>query len=284
MLSGRQYAVVVAGLLVTRGLLSLLSAGEPVQDAGRRPAATQDAQPPVSDSFTPSPEFQDWVTGLVREQLPADYEKRKNWGHTAKAFDGVSIRLEGGRLKTHRKFKDANDGQWQMYRIKLKDPAEKFDIRVSNIRKLAEGKVGLDLAADAAVEVFGRQSLWQHGVQLYSVSAEADARVRLWASVEVATTLDPTRLPPDVYLKPDVTAARFEIPDLRMRRIGELQGPLVRSLSHAIREALEEKLADDNEKIVARLNRAIDKQEPKLKLSLADLMKTRFGGLLTEKP
>jgi len=236
--------------------------------------------PSVGDHFTPSPEFQAWIGKIVREQLPDNYEKRKNWGHTVKSFDGVSVRIEDGRLKTHRKFKQANDGEWQLYRVKLVDPDEKFDIQIANIRKLDGGKVGLEVRAAANVEVFGRQSLWEHGVQLYSLSAEATARVRLWANVEVATQMNWTRFPPDISLNPNVTAARLEIPDFRILRIGAFEGPVVRSLSHTTREALEEKLADDNKKIVAKLNRAIDKQEKKLKLSLADVMQSKWRGLL----
>jgi len=246
--------------------------------APARPAPSNDPD----DSFTPSPEFQEWITNVVRQHLPDDYEKRKNWGHTARTFDGVSIKIEDGRLKTHRKYKQANDGQWQMYRVKLKNPEEKFEVRIANIRKLPDGKIGLEITAVASLEVFGRQSQWEHGVQLYSLSAEADARVRLWANAEVATQMNLTRFPPDISLDPEITAARLEIPDFRIRRLGEFHGPLVRSLSHATREALEEKLADDNEKLVAKLNRAIDKQEKKLTLSLADVMKSKWSGLVGE--
>src|SRR6266496_4498883 len=119
MLSWRRIAFVVLALLAAKGVIALVGADQP-QSA---------TEPP--DSFTPSPEFQDWITDLVRQQLPEDYEKRKNWGHTAKSFDGVSIKVEDGRLKTHRKYEQKNDGEWQLYRVKLKDPEEKFDIRVA---------------------------------------------------------------------------------------------------------------------------------------------------------
>jgi len=264
MLSWRRLTFIVLALVVTKAVIALVAAVE------------------SSDSFTPSPEFQEWITGLVRQHLPEDYEKRKNWGHQAKSFDGVSNKVEDGRIKTHRKYEDKNDGQWQMYRVKLKDPAEKLDIQIANIRKLPDGKIGLEVTAFASLEVFGRQSQWEHGVQVYSISAEADARVRLWANVEVATNIDWSRLPPDISLNPQVLAAKFEIPEFRMRRIGQFEGPIVRSLSHSIREALEEKLADDNEKLVAKLNRAIDKQEKKLKLSLADVMKSKWKWLVSD--
>jgi hypothetical protein len=257
---------------------------KPASTAGPAPAPplppppTAAAEPP--DAFTPSPEFQEWITNIAREHLPHEYEKKKNWGHQAKTFDGLSVRIEDGRLETRRKFKQANDGAWQMYRVTFKDPEEKFDVRIANIRQLKSGKVGIDITVLASLQVFGRQSLWERGVQLISISAEADARVKLWAHAEVATRMDLTRFPPDVILDPEITAARFEIPDFRMRRIGQARGPVVRSLSHTTREVLEEKLAEDNAKLVAKLNRAIAKQEKKLKLSLADVMSSKWGDLL----
>jgi hypothetical protein len=229
-----------------------------------------------AEPFTPSAEFQDWMCGLVRAQLPDHYEKKKNWGHTARALDGLSIQLDDGKLKTHRKYKQANDGSWQMYRVDLVDPEEKFDIRVANLRPLDDGRVGMQITAVASVKASGRQALWEKGVQIYSISAEADARVRLTAETAVATQLDPTKLPPDVYLKPEVTAAKFEILEFKLRRISDLHGPLVRSLSHTVRKELEAKLAEDNAKLVAKLNKAIDKQEKKLKLSAADLVKFKW--------
>lgn len=235
-----------------------------------------------AEVFTPSPEFQDWITALVREQLPDNYEKRKNWGHTARTFDGVAVWIEDGHLETKRKFKQANDGQWQQYRVKLSDPAEKFDVKITNIRQLASNVVSLEVTVLASLQVFGRESLWEHGVQLYSVSAEADARVRLWAAVEVTTHVDITRFPPDVALAPQVTAAKFAIPDFRIRRIGGFQGPVVRSLSHTTREAVEAKLAEDNAKLVAKLNRAIDKNEKKLRISLADIAASKWRGLVEQ--
>lgn len=290
----RQLFAIAGGLLAWRAaklpaddLVPALAGRPPllaVPPAANPQPATANAAPEASDEpFTPSAEFQQWITDVVREQLPDNYEKRKNWGHTAKAFDGISMRIEDGQIKTHRKFKDANDGEWQHYRVKLKDPEDKFDIKIADIRELGAGKVGLKVTVLANLEVFGRQSLWQHGVQLYSVSAEADARVRLATQVEIAARVDWTRFPPDVALAPEVTAARFEIPDFRIRRIGGFKGPVVRSLSHSTREALEAKLVEDNAKIVAKLNRAIDKQEKKLKLSLADVMASKWRGLV-EKP
>jgi len=245
------------------------------------PADTPPQQPAP---FTPSPEFQAWLTDLVREHLPHEYERKKNWGHTERRFDGLSVQLDDGRLKTHRKFAEANDGRWTMYRVKLADPEEQFDVAVSRMEELPDGRVALDLSAVARLDVFGRQSLWTRGVQVFSLSAEADAKVLLTAHAEIATRLDPTVFPPDVHLAPHITTAHLDILDFKLRRISRADGPLVRSLSHTVREELEEKLAEDNEKLVAKLNKSLAKQQGKLKLSLAEMMSAKLGASARQEP
>src|SRR5438270_3930275 len=108
MLGWRSLARAVAIIVAVYACTSLLMGSGPQSAEDAKPSADDASQP-----FTPSAEFQEWITRLVREQLPDQYEKKKNWGHTAKSFDGVSVRMENGRLKTHRKFKEANDGAWQ---------------------------------------------------------------------------------------------------------------------------------------------------------------------------
>jgi hypothetical protein len=254
-------------VLASRAIAILLIA------AGQSPlpsAENSESKVEKVEAFTPSARFQDWISELAREHIPQEYEKSKNWGHTARSLDGLYLKLEGGRLKTHRTYKEANDGRWQKYRVELVDPHEKFEIHVSNLRELPDGRVGLRVTTVASLKASGRQAQWEHGIQLYSLMAEAEARVRLTADAAVATVVDPTRVPPDVYLQPEITAANLEILEFKLRRISDLHGLLIRSLSHTVREELEAKLAEDNAKLVAKLNAAIDKQEKKLKLSLAD--------------
>lgn len=266
-------------LILAPPLLSPPAAAPSPADNAPLPLRAAAAEP--ADAFTPSAEFQKWICDLVRAHMPHQYEKKKNWGHTARTLDGLSIKLEDGRLKTHRKYKQAKDGKWQMYRVELVDPEDKFDVRVANLRELPDGRVGMSITAVASLKAHGRQALWEHGIQIFSISAEADSRVRLTSEAAIATRLDPTRFPPDVYLLPEVTAAKLEILEFKLRRISDLDGPVVRSLSHAVRKELEAKLAEDNARLVASLNKQIDKQEKKLKLSMADLMKSKWGKLLS---
>jgi hypothetical protein len=125
--------------------------------------------PESPDSFTPSAEFQQWITDIVREQ-PARVRKRK-LGQQAQTFDG--LRSASRTASCERTASSpANDGSAAV-RVKL-DPAERFDVTLANIRQLPSGKVGLDILVVASLK-FLAANRWEHGV-LFSISAEADAR------------------------------------------------------------------------------------------------------------
>jgi hypothetical protein len=114
-------------------------------------------------------------------------------------------------------------------------------------------------------------------VQLVSLSAEADAVVRVRGTVEVALKLDPTKLPPDVYLEPKVISANATIADFELRRVGKLNGPLIRSLSDETRDVIEAELKERRPKLVSSLNKKLAKKQDKLKFSLSDLLKSEWG-------
>ncbi|HUE72475.1 MAG TPA: hypothetical protein VMP01_16445 [Pirellulaceae bacterium] len=220
-------------------------------------------------SFTPPPEFQEFVTAIAREHLPDEYEKTKNWGHTKRVWAGVKVERDGLRVETRRRYRQVNDGAWQRYRIDLIQPEKHFQITVANIRQ-SENKILAEITAVAKLHAFGRHSQWERGVQLFSISADATARVRLKADVEITTRLDATKIPPDLLLSPRVTSADLEILDFRLDRVSDLDGPLVKSLSSTVREILEDKLAEKRQKLVEKMNKSLAKREEKFRLSAKD--------------
>ena len=240
-------------------------------------AADDQPAPPV-EPFTPSPEFQQLITRLAREHLPDKYEKTKNWGKTTRVFDGWKWERDGLRLETRRRFKDANDGAWRKYSIRLLDPEHKFEIRVANLRQ-RDSLAVCDVTVIAAARVWGRHTQWENGVQLISLSAEADARLRLRAELAVALKLDGAKWPPDVSLEPRVTKADLDILEFKLRRISHFDGPLVKSLSSSVREVLEDKIAEDRKKLLASLNKSLAKQQSKLRFSAADWLSAQSSPL-----
>ena len=230
----------------------------------------------ASAPFTPSEEFQDLITDIVRDNIPHEYEKTKNWGNTKKVFAGWQIEREGLKIETRRKWKDANDGTWQRYKLTLVDPNERFDVRLENFRELGDGKVGLEIATIARLHVFGRTTHWENGVQIYSFCVEADVDLRLRAETVITLGLIP-KFPPEVMAKPEIRQAEIDITRFKIQRISAFDGPVVRSLSSTVREVVEDKIADNRQKLIDKLNASIAKKQDKLKFSLADVMKSPWG-------
>ena len=187
------------------------------------------------------------------------------------------MRWEGNQLQTNRRWKTVNHGTWKKYEIRLIDPYQRFQVQVEDPRALDDGRVGFEAQVDAAVEVFGRLAQWERGVQLFSLSAEATAVVRLRVSCRVAMKLDPSRFPPDVRFEPEITSADLQLIQFRLHRISQASGPLVRELGSAVRDFVESKIADRRHQLVRRINRQIEKQQDDLRLSIHDLLATKWG-------
>lgn len=245
------------------------------------PPSALGAPSDVPETFTPSEEFQEWITALAREHLPDKYEKSKNWGKTTKVWDGLKITTDDGRLSTKRRWKQANDGTWYKYRVDLVQPEKHFDIRIENIREIGGGKITSDVQVIAKLKCFGRMSQWEHGVQLISLSADAETLVSVRAQVDLAMRLDVSELPPAVQLVPEVRTARVDILDFRLQRVSNARGPIVKSLSSSVREVVEDKLEEQNRgKLSQKLNQQIAKQQDKLRLSFAEVAKSPWAKLL----
>ncbi len=222
---------------------------------------------------------QQLLRNLVLQSMPREYENTKHWGGTKRMWDGLHISLDGLRLKTKRRWKEANHGTWKRYRAWLIDPAETFDIQIQNMVATPEGKTAFDVFIDARLGVWGRLSEYQRDVQLLSLSAEARARVRMRISCEVALRLDVTTLPPDVILEPKVVAAELHLADFDLVRISDLDGPLVREFGEELHRVLQAEIADRQVKLVDRINRQIDKNQDDLRLSLSELTSSGFRQL-----
>jgi hypothetical protein len=256
-------------------LLALAAAAAAGTTRSRRLAAND--SPASVEPFTPSAEFQQLLTKLAREQLPDKYEKSKNWGKTSRVFVGWKIEPDGLKVETRRRYKEVNDGAWQKYSIHLLHPDKQFEVRVANLRQ-KENQPVCDVTVLAAVRVSGRHAQWENGVQLVSIGAEADARLRLRAELAVGIKLDPTKFPPDVSFEPRVNQADIDILEFKLRRISHFGGPVVKSLSSSVREVLEDKIAESRPKLVQKLNKSLAKQDSKLRFSAADWLAKMGAG------
>jgi hypothetical protein len=234
---------------------------------------------PVENSL--SPELVGWIRWLVLQNIPESYEDNKQWGKQKAVFEKLDIDIRGLRIDSEKKYKKVNQGTWTRYFIELVDPAEKLKFEISNLTQPRPGTMRYDVAIQADLHLFGRLSQWQRDIQLISISANADATAKLNATCEVDVVMNPLKVPPDIEFRPKVVAAHLELVNFRVHRISQIGGPLAKHLGNNLREILEDKLRDYDDKLVEKINKQIAKQQDKLHLSLQDWVSSRVGDWVT---
>ena len=222
------------------------------------------------------------ITRLVLENMPHTYNEDKNWGKQTERFDGIKFRREGWKIETKRRRKKVNDGTWRRYSARLINPGQEFQIKVLNIRQTPEDRLAFDVQFVARLDLHGRQSKWIKGVQLYSLSADANAKVRLQSTCEMGIRLDITKLPPDIVFEPEVTKASLTIEDFRLHRVSKAGGEFAQQLTHNVRSLLDKKLKEKEQKLVTKINNELDKKKDRLRLSISEAISVPWAAQAKE--
>ena len=224
--------------------------------------------------------FQALMQRIVRQNIPDKYVRDKDWGKTTKRWDGLEIRRKGPlRVSTKRKWKEVNHGSWTRYEIQQVNPNENLLLKIENVHDAQRGKVGFEVELASKLKVHGRRAKWTKGVQLFSVSADADASAVMRLSCEVGMRLDVGKFPPDVVMVPKVTKADLKVTDFRLRSISKLDGPIVKQLSKSVHKVLLEKIDEKRHQLPKKINKEIAKNEDKLRLSMADFAASKWNSL-----
>ncbi len=223
-----------------------------------------------------SPEVVRWLSAMIRENLPESYEDAKKWNQQKEVWDGVDVSRDGWKIHTKRKHKLVNHGTWTRYELKMVDPDTHLDIRFNKLEIGAGSQVVFDVSIEMLLDVFGRLSQWVRDVQLISISANADAVVRMNVQGTVDFQMNPLKFPPDIRIKPHVENATVEIAYFRVRRISQIGGPLAKHLGNGLRGVLENKLEESNQKLPDKMNRQIDKYSDRMYFSAQDWLQSKL--------
>src|SRR6187200_48390 len=105
---------------------------------------------PVGESL------QRYITELVLDEVPPEYENTKKWGGTKRVQSGLKWEREGIKIETHRQWKQVNHGTWSRYKLKLVDPESTFEVRLENLRDLGDSTAAFDLIGLARIDCTGR--------------------------------------------------------------------------------------------------------------------------------
>lgn len=242
------------------------------QPAPPRPAATPVAQPLIHADVS----VNRLVTRLVLDHMPHSYTRDKDWGKQSERWDGLHIRREGWKIETKRRKKKVNHGTWRRYSATLIDPNKQFSVAVTNIRQAKDDKLAFDVSFVSWLKLDARQSQWIKGVQLYSLSAEGKAKVRLVVNMELDILLDPTNLPPDLVLRPKASAADLIVDEFRIDRVSKLGGEFAQQVTRLSRSALDEEIAKKEHKLVEKINKELEKKPERLRLSISDALQSQW--------
>ena len=219
---------------------------------------------------------------IVRENVPDKYVHDKDWGKTDRRWDGLKIRREGLKISTKRRWKQVNHGTWRRYEITQVAPETNLRLRIENIHDVGDGQVGFEVSLGSKLQAFGRVSQWSNGVQLYSLSVEADADVRLRVWCHLGIRFDLTHLPPDVLLIPTVTRAELDVTRFRVNRISKLDGAVARELGRSLRRILLDKIEEKQDQLPEKINRQIAKHEDRMRFSISDFAARKWRALMGE--
>jgi hypothetical protein len=214
------------------------------------------------------------LKGMVLDAIPHTYQEWDDWGRQAEQFAGVAWRRDqGGKLETKRQWTKVNDGIWRMYSAELINPEQTFDVQLTNLRESTPGVVLFDLSFVASLNLRARQAQWLRGVQLYSLSAEGSARVRLTLVCELSSSLDLRQLPPSIQLRPVVQDSSLKLDEFKIDRVSKLGGEFAQQITSAVRGELDEKLEKKSTDLTKKLNERLAKEQDKLRISLGDAAK-----------
>ena len=217
------------------------------------------------------------ITKMVLENIPHQFSEDKDWGGQEARWNGVDIRREGLKIRTHRKKKMFNHGTWKKYEVSLLNPEEQFAISVKNMREAEDGKMSFDIHASANLKIDGRQAKWVRGVQLFNVSIDGKSKVNLVATIELRTLMDITKFPPDLVFRPEAKSVDIALSDFRIDRISKVGGEVAQQVTRIAQRAIEERMEKEEIKTVKKLNKEFEDNADKLKLSIQDAMSSKWS-------
>jgi hypothetical protein len=230
----------------------------------------------VLDVEIATPEMVAWLEQMIRSNLPETYEDTRNWDQQKEVWDGVKVWREGNHLETKRKKKTVNSGTWTRYAIAIVEPEKNLHIQFHRLEPLPDGKIAFAVTVDCALDVFGRLSQWARDVQVFSISANADAACRLTLEGTVALQMNLLKLPPDVTIKPVVSRAHVALTYYNVRRISQIGGELAQTLGKGLRRTLDEKLEDTNRSLADKINAQLAKKSDRMTFSTQQWLQTKL--------
>lgn len=202
------------------------------------------------------------VAQMIADAIPREYDRKKDWGRTKGVTTGLRSSGNFFKFDIHRTKSTVNDGVWKHYRATMIEPEKNLLVRIEKLRSLEAGKIAFTLFTTTKLRGWGRAKVYEHGVHLIALEAEADAKVSLRLDCEIALEMAPAAFLTGIAVRPQVTVARMSLDEFKLTRVSNVSGPIVRELGDGIKGLIEDEL--NGPKLAAKLNRLIEKRRARL--------------------
>lgn len=245
------------------------------------PATAEARREPVAakSGDGPSSLLSSFIEQLIRDQLREEYVDDDDWGKTRRVTVGHTITGKPFRWELEPRKKVVNDGLWEKYTVRLVDPDEHLNVRVNRL-EMQGGKVVFALSLSAKLDGDARLERWRQGVKMLNSHVEAVATVDIELAGEIGIRMTTGNgALPAVALEPAMTDVDIKLKKFKLKRISKLDGGLAHDLGDSLKDTLQQELNRREPKIVAKLNKSIDKRKDQLVLSADQFAKSGWDKL-----
>jgi hypothetical protein len=215
-----------------------------------------------------------WLATKASKHIPRTINGDKNWGDTKRVWAGVRMRMDGFKLRTNRRHRELEQGRWVKYAVTLPDvpPAIKItDVSPKIDTSTGEQSWTITSSVVSPMEFEARVQRWNLGVKLFSVTVRGQARIRLNSTLSVGFHANYGEIPPGLVIVPSVQKAELVMEHFEVDRVSKIGGDVAEQWGELLEDILIERLVKrQNEKLVGKLNKSIDKERADLKLSLSE--------------
>lgn len=231
---------------------------QPIENAAVAPA--------TSPRREMAAEVSEFIRSVALFLIPQEFDDDNGWGEETKIQSGLNMRLDDGRLRTSRRWKHVNHGNWQQVTGRLVDPEDTFRLRVAGVPVPERGIQEYDIDVSARLRVTGRQQQWNYGIMLWSISAEAVADVNLHLVLDVKSEIVQSDNGTRLRFLPNVRSAEVRLSDFSLRRISHLKGKPVQEFGDWFEKMIRRRVTRENDKLTPRINAALEKEPERLEI------------------
>jgi hypothetical protein len=238
-----------------------------------------DAPGPAAPTFVEQT-LSSMIQSLVVDSIPRDYDNHKDWGKTKPVVNGLKLaRGPDGNLQLQEHKKVVNNGLWKEYHVTLLDPQQELQVRLAGLRAGQPGHTLLELVLVAKVRGQARLEDWKDGVKLFTLTSDADCKLEADLGFDVAWSWKPGAVLGDLVVEPKVTTIDIKLLEFQLNKVSKIEGWTARQLGDAIEGTVSHELHQQQPKLVAKINAAIDKKKDKLQFSPDQALSNGIGKL-----